>query len=934
MNLKIKLNHISIKVSLSLFYCIITYQGFAANYVFTNSGGNRLWSNANNWSPVGVPQSVDNITVDLANDSLIIDTNVSINQCTLTNNSKIFCEKTFSPSVLYFQAGTVSGIDSLLPQTIIIRSYMTGDPLAHTQAVFKTHTRAQTLTWYQGDLIVGNSAGVSITNTTINFNFYGLGNPTFILQHLNNLPINLGNVLKNCATGYANILSPTLMTNLTALGWIYFNAPININGPIFLSNTTSPSTLEFKSGANSFKGLYGTSVSNYVRVKNGASLNLLVGNYENYSGNFEAISGGQINIANKLTNVTHNHTYYVQGGTLNITSADSIIIKGLVTNYDESNSSKALISGSGKLFIRQSANLGNSIISAKINTSTTCNTTFKSHLPPFSHGKGNLEITEEVKINGNLTWEGSNDSVSVKIGGTLILNPININVKASTANLIDNGGSVIFLSNNIYLSRSTANTANIKFDYPFPTNTYFTINGQFDLKKFSTTANSIIYVARPVKVSQVNFISNGAVVMAVGENLNILANGTINNITDSYFSTNGSYPIVSVDFATLTLTDTFKVSRLQNFYGQIIANNNFNVLRHDITHGSAKLNGFSNFIRSLIMTSGSITSDLNRTAHISLEASFKNDCTIGININTEDYAQIVLDLTSVQLTTGKSFITGQESETYAYFSDTIKGTGWKFNGKVILYGTYLELRDLADLDSTEVFLYGSAPNIVRFKSNLPINVKSVKGEGLVQVWNSPQIYCKTIGPGYDYGNLFFPSGNNVFDTSSLIYFELYDFDNRDSMTLTNGAHLNGKIKINLGSPQNLVPGRYVLINLSTTLPNLTYDNSLQFIFINNDDDQIFNPDYVWLEKTGTALYINILPQNQKVSKSTGLWSNLNTWYNSTLPDDDYEVIICPNHEVTFDLSNSIVSKLTVQQNGNLIINQPNILTIRPVINPE
>jgi hypothetical protein len=93
----------------------VSWQTFAAGttYTWTNTGGDNLWENANNWSPVGVPGTQDLVVFNSTSvDDCFIYSNINIAnfniQSTYTGNIEHGTDYTFAITTFSQAGGTLS----------------------------------------------------------------------------------------------------------------------------------------------------------------------------------------------------------------------------------------------------------------------------------------------------------------------------------------------------------------------------------------------------------------------------------------------------------------------------------------------------------------------------------------------------------------------------------------------------------------------------------------------------------------------------------------------------------------------------------------------------------------------------------------------------------------------------------------------------------
>jgi hypothetical protein len=77
------------KPSIIVIYFLLCFINLCtAQKTWTGTGGNKLWNNANNWMPVGVPIASDNVIINIS-DSINVNQAVTLNALHITNNATV-----------------------------------------------------------------------------------------------------------------------------------------------------------------------------------------------------------------------------------------------------------------------------------------------------------------------------------------------------------------------------------------------------------------------------------------------------------------------------------------------------------------------------------------------------------------------------------------------------------------------------------------------------------------------------------------------------------------------------------------------------------------------------------------------------------------------------------------------------------------------------
>jgi hypothetical protein len=881
-----------------------------ASYTFTNAGGNNLWSNANNWSPNGIPQnSADNVSIGIWADTLmfvIADMAVSINTLTLGAKATIKGDSALTIGTFNYNDGTsLEGTGSINATTLNIKG-------ALGQHKIGKELYAVNVLWTAGDIIIQPLGKLEVSNNFL-INFGSIGSPTYKFQHLDGLSTNIGNFNKICAIGTANFESPINPITITVNnGFLNFNTAVKISKTLAVNNLNT--LVSFKNGSNQLKGLQGNGV--IIVEKAGLILDSLNG-YRFFNGTMTIADSAKLTIPNTIHTSIYplNFDLNIQGSILEYNGTNPMDIKNLniipLTGTNVFKRSKT--QGIGKIMPRVQLTLKNAEIHSKIETGLNCNTIFNS---ATISGLGKTEINDSLVINDTLVWQGTNDSIILLTNGKLVDNSSFLNWRADTVNLINNGGTYTFnnVVKNVYKLQAT--TTRIKTQYNLPPVNF--TKGYYTLSAFPELTNSITISSGTggnLKLDKPNFEVDAPFTMYNNSILNIEQSGSFKNdfqSTDGLGNSTGKINIQKFSGAARLVSFAKNPS-----FGDI------NLLSSTIKIDT----GFANVINytssSSKVTSASGMAMLNITG----TANSTNDTfDIKTAINGREWKL-----------TGTVIVTNQTNLTTNYIdiipsagTVTLRGGNVLLNGYIHLDKSPYSYLHLPDIDSLPADIYGSKKSSWRPTLYLAKNASKkltghIYGEVDIFPTSNNNITVKHLDPrrdGHVFGKIFI-NGNVAFAEDATLELNLKNASEKDTVTIDGGI-IRGQAFLTID--ESTPPGTYTLITSANN--DMTVDPNFNIIF-----DYFTSPFYevppnVYVRVMPKSLDIEVHPNDYHfVENLTGNWSDPSTWHGNVIPDETKQVFIPEGATIYVDTIDAIAKKVYLHPTANLIINENMKLTV-------
>lgn len=534
----------------------------------SNANGN--WSNANIWTPVGVPTSADNVTITNGT-TVLIDVNATCNRLTIGSGA--------AAATLRYTGATA--------RTFTVNNSMTVNALG----VFDINTTSNVTHTLIAKGNITNNGTINMAtdaNSLCNTQFINNGNQTLsgtgATNKFNNIQLNMGttssntlNITATTFTAPANFLTLTNgvfklsttsavnLTPFTAAFTIPLSAGITVNSASATVNTTAGMTL------------YGTIsvVNGVMNLGNAADQDVLS------SGGTISVSGGTLTIAGKLYSQGINNLCYfnLSGGTTilpNVGSTNTTIAPFQMTGAG----SQFSMSG-GTLLIPREGGTGAQNLGF-VNTGATIGSVTGGTL---QIGNASSPAGQTIDINtnysiGNLLVNSANVLAELNTNTLNVIQNITINTGSLTANNLDmslggnwvnNGGTFIPGTASVTCNSASAQSITKPGGETF---NHLVFNGA-GTKTFgsniTTNGNFVINSGSPVDISASNYTLTVKGNFSNSGTLNtrsglVFLNGTTNQAIGGTSTTN---------FYNLTLNNTAGaiLNNAENIIGTLTLNN-------------------------------------------------------------------------------------------------------------------------------------------------------------------------------------------------------------------------------------------------------------------------------------------------------------------------------------------------------------------------
>jgi hypothetical protein len=370
--------------------------------VWTGTGGNNLWNNPNNWTPVGVPLTCGHSVIIGSGHTVNLNVNAEIGGLTLYGN--ITGVGNLKVGNINWYSGSMSGTGTTTTKYLDIRTSTTktiARPLVTVSAF-----------WWGGDINL--NTGGSFTCDYIHMQHWEPDRAEVHTLRNGGGTLFIGRMTKACGTRVNIELGFTIAQPSTIRGNMIFNKPMVWLSPLELKMDDGDyTTVELSSQSFSLNGLKG---AGGIYVSDGGTLTATGDDaYRTFTGSLSAINNGILNINSPLSrSTTATFGMSVRGATANFNITDPLYLTTL-SLVDDYRLNSSIVQGAGNLNISNSLLLAGSKVKLPITTSVNSKTYIES-----LHGE-NL-ISAPVTINGTLRSEGLNDTLTVGSTGLLTLN--------------------------------------------------------------------------------------------------------------------------------------------------------------------------------------------------------------------------------------------------------------------------------------------------------------------------------------------------------------------------------------------------------------------------------------------------------------------------------------------------------------------------------